>query len=65
MESAQSPLKLRKGTKLLATTEHKIVALTEFKGTIILATERGVYRLRKNKFEPIPFTDEALNAKAE
>jgi hypothetical protein len=59
MESAET--KIRPGMELLATTKHRIVALCEFKGQIILATESGVYRLRNDKFIPIPFADEESN----
>lgn len=52
---------MRSGTKLLATTEHRIVAMCQFQGQIILATECGVYRLRGDKFEPILFEDEKSN----
>jgi hypothetical protein len=45
--------------ELIAETRHRIVGMTEFKGMLILATERGVYRYEHQQFVPIKFTDES------
>ncbi len=46
---------------VLAETTHEIVGLIEFKGQIILATKRGVYRLVGDVFEPIRIMDDEGN----
>lgn len=48
----------RPETELIATTRHRIVGITTFKGQLILATERGVYRYEHQEFVPIKFQDE-------
>ena len=52
MESAPRPV------KLLATTDHIVVGIVEFKGQIIVATSNGIYRLEGDEFQPLRFADE-------
>ena len=52
MESPAQPM------KLIATTDDKIVGLIQFQGQVIVATERGVWRLEGDKFVQLKFVVE-------
>jgi hypothetical protein len=46
-----------RGLKLIATVPRgvSILAMTEFKGMIIIATSKGIYKYNGKKLEPVNF----------
>lgn len=49
----------RNSFELAGTSPHKIVGIVEFRGELILATERGVWRKTEKGFIPIPLLYES------
>ena len=54
--NSQSPGK-RPGVKYITAlpTDEKCVGMVTFEGSVLIATDRGVYRLSDNKLVPIEF----------